>query len=309
MGPVTSGWRLPCSASGCSSHIATVCFSGSGGEGVSCASGIGSRGPGYPACVFQACLGADAEDRIHTVELEGMTYAGKVTKVQLAALKPSILPSMSLGGFEISLPVTFRLKSGSGPVYISGQHFVSVKESEDEDEDEEEENNTSPIKRPSTSGKLPVPVGLGFLPSVTVSVDDDDEDDDEDEEEDISDKKLKHQVKAPNTSAEGKKVKPAPKENGTRNKSAGPAGKPQAKTPKGSKEKSGAGTPKTLSVGDIKSRLTSDVKEWCGRDVTARCHLLVNECPHPLSQGKPLPKTEQKFENFARSSFKVTDKN
>lgn len=32
---------------------------------------------------------------------------------------------MSLGGFEITPPVTFRLQSGSGPVYISGQHFVS----------------------------------------------------------------------------------------------------------------------------------------------------------------------------------------
>lgn len=32
---------------------------------------------------------------------------------------------MNLGGFEITPPVTFRLVSGSGPVHISGQHFVS----------------------------------------------------------------------------------------------------------------------------------------------------------------------------------------
>lgn len=32
---------------------------------------------------------------------------------------------MSLGGFEIMPPVTFRLQAGSGPVHISGQHFVS----------------------------------------------------------------------------------------------------------------------------------------------------------------------------------------
>uniref|UniRef100_A0A0E9VJC5 Nucleophosmin n=1 Tax=Anguilla anguilla TaxID=7936 RepID=A0A0E9VJC5_ANGAN len=65
---------------------------------------------------------------------------------------------MSLGGFEITPPITFRLKSGSGPVFISGQHFVSVKDSDDEEEDEEEENNTSPLKRPSnsTSGKAPL---------------------------------------------------------------------------------------------------------------------------------------------------------
>lgn len=35
-----------------------------------------------------------------------------------------LLPQMSLGGFEITPPVTFRLQSGSGPVHISGQHFV-----------------------------------------------------------------------------------------------------------------------------------------------------------------------------------------
>lgn len=35
-----------------------------------------------------------------------------------------LLVQMSLGGFEITPPVTFRLQSGSGPVHISGQHFV-----------------------------------------------------------------------------------------------------------------------------------------------------------------------------------------
>ncbi len=32
---------------------------------------------------------------------------------------------MCLGGFEITPPVVFRLRSGSGPVHISGQHLVS----------------------------------------------------------------------------------------------------------------------------------------------------------------------------------------
>uniref|UniRef100_A0A3Q0SP61 Nucleophosmin n=1 Tax=Amphilophus citrinellus TaxID=61819 RepID=A0A3Q0SP61_AMPCI len=78
------------------------------------------------------CLGAEAEDKFHMVEVEGLTYDGKTTKVPLAVLKPSVLPSMSLGGFEITPPVTFRLQSGSGPVHISGQHFIS----DDEDDDE-----------------------------------------------------------------------------------------------------------------------------------------------------------------------------
>lgn len=31
---------------------------------------------------------------------------------------------VSLGGFEITPPVVLRLKCGSGPVYVSGQHLV-----------------------------------------------------------------------------------------------------------------------------------------------------------------------------------------
>lgn len=109
---------------------------------------------------FQVCLGAEAEDKFHMVEVEGLTYDGKSTKVPLVILKPSVMPSvsetdartclfislrwqiltavivssclssifplpqMSLGGFEITPPITFRLQSGSGPVHISGQHFV-----------------------------------------------------------------------------------------------------------------------------------------------------------------------------------------
>lgn len=46
--------------------------------------------------LLQACLGADAEDKFHMVEVEGLTYDGKMTKVPLVALKPSILPSVSL---------------------------------------------------------------------------------------------------------------------------------------------------------------------------------------------------------------------
>uniref|UniRef100_A0AAY3ZXV5 Nucleophosmin n=1 Tax=Denticeps clupeoides TaxID=299321 RepID=A0AAY3ZXV5_9TELE len=44
-----------------------------------------------------------------------------------------------LGGFEITPPVVFRLKSGSGPVYISGQHLIMCPDlSFDDNKDEEE---------------------------------------------------------------------------------------------------------------------------------------------------------------------------
>lgn len=44
----------------------------------------------------QVCLGAEAEDKFHIVEMEGLTYDGKTTKITLAVLKPSVLPCVSV---------------------------------------------------------------------------------------------------------------------------------------------------------------------------------------------------------------------
>ncbi|XP_029970466.1 nucleophosmin-like isoform X3 [Salarias fasciatus] len=195
------------------------------------------------------CLGADAEDKFHMVEVEGLTFDGKTTKVPLVALRPSVLPSMTLGGFEITPPVTFRLQAGSGPVHISGQHFVSVKESDDE----EEENNTSPVKRPSSlmSGKK--------LPMKKLKMESDEEEDDSDDDDNDDD-------------SNGNEAKP---QKGS--------GKTLQRTPGPVKTKSPAGPSK--SVSDVRLKLSAAAKE-----------------------GKPLPKTEQKFENYVRSSFKISDK-
>ncbi|TMS17623.1 nucleophosmin 1b [Larimichthys crocea] len=230
------------------------------------------------------CLGADAEDKFHMVEVEGLTYDGKRTKVPLVVLKPSVLPSMSLGGFEITPPVTFRLQSGSGPVHISGQHFVSVKDSEDE----EEENNTSPVKRPASlmSGKKPP------LKKLKMDSDDDeddsDEDDDDDDEDDDSDendvKPQKNVGKGLESSAKKPNKTPV-KQNGPAGKPSGSAVKPQIKTPGPGKDKPQAGSSKSPSLTEIKNKLSTAARE-----------------------GKPLPKTEQKFENFVKSSFKISDK-
>nr|XP_046262458.1 nucleophosmin 1b [Scatophagus argus] len=234
------------------------------------------------------CLGAEAEDKFHMVEIEGLTYDGKRTKVPLVVLKPSVLPSMSLGGFEITPPVTFRLQSGCGPVHISGQHFVSVKDSEDE----EEENNTSPVKRPASlmSGKKPA------LKKLKMDSDDDeedsDEDDDDDDDDDDSDdndvKPQKNVGKEPKKSLESSVKKPNKtpvKQNGPAGKPSGSAVKQQIKTPAQGKDKPQAGPSKSPSLAEIKNKLSTAAKE-----------------------GKPLPKTEQKFENFVRSSFKISDK-
>ncbi|XP_030595830.1 nucleophosmin 1b [Archocentrus centrarchus] len=231
------------------------------------------------------CLGAEAEDKFHMVEVEGLTYDGKTTKVPLAVLKPSVLPSMSLGGFEITPPVTFRLQSGSGPVHISGQHFISVKDSDDE----EEENNTSPVKRPANllAGKKPP------LKKLKMDSDDDDDDEDSDEDDDDDDDSDENDVK-PQKNV-GKVLKKSPesspkkpnktpvKQNGPAGKASGSAVKPQIKTPAPGKDKPLPGPSKSLT--EIKSKLSTAAKE-----------------------GKPLPKTEPKFENYLRSAFKISDK-
>ncbi|RLV62023.1 hypothetical protein DV515_00019764, partial [Chloebia gouldiae] len=71
-----------------------------------------------------ACLGESARDEFHVLEV--VTEDGDDrAPVPLATLKPSVLPSTSLAGVELNPPVTFRLRAGSGPLYVSGQHVSS----------------------------------------------------------------------------------------------------------------------------------------------------------------------------------------
>uniref|UniRef100_A0A2I2ZCK9 Nucleophosmin n=1 Tax=Gorilla gorilla gorilla TaxID=9595 RepID=A0A2I2ZCK9_GORGO len=124
-------------------------------------------------------LGAGAKDELHIVEAEAVNYEGSPIKVTLATLKMSVQPVVSLGGFEITPPVDLRLKCGSGPVHISGQHLVAVKE-DAESEDEEEED----VKLLSISGKQSAPGGGQKKVKLAAAADDDDEDDDEDDDDD-----------------------------------------------------------------------------------------------------------------------------
>uniref|UniRef100_A0A5F9CLB9 Nucleophosmin n=1 Tax=Oryctolagus cuniculus TaxID=9986 RepID=A0A5F9CLB9_RABIT len=129
-------------------------------------------------------LGAGAKDELHIVEAEAMNYEGSPIKVTLATLKMSVQPTVSLGGFEITPPVVLRLKCGSGPVHISGQHLVAVEE-DAESEDEEEED----VKLLSISGKRSAPGGGSKVPQkkVKLAAEEDDEDDDDDDDDDEDD--------------------------------------------------------------------------------------------------------------------------
>ncbi|XP_069491813.1 uncharacterized protein [Ambystoma mexicanum] len=74
-------------------------------------------------------LGPGAPDVLHVLEVEGETRQGTI-RVPVAALHPSLLTSVYLGGLELTPPVTFWLTAGTGSLYISGQHLVALTESD-----------------------------------------------------------------------------------------------------------------------------------------------------------------------------------
>ncbi|XP_018106139.1 nucleophosmin (nucleolar phosphoprotein B23, numatrin) L homeolog isoform X1 [Xenopus laevis] len=227
-------------------------------------------------------LGASAKDELHVVEAEGINYEGKTIKIALASLKPSVQPTVSLGGFEITPPVILRLKSGSGPVYVSGQHLVALEDLESSDDEDDDEQIPSPknAKRAAPNAASKVPLKKTRLEEEADSdEDDDDEDDDEDDEEeeetpvkktDLSTKskvaqKLNHNGKASELSATPKTPK-TPEQKGKQDT--------KSQTPK---------TPKTpLSFEEMKAKMQTI-----------------------LEKGTVLPKVEVKFANYVKNCFRT----
>uniref|UniRef100_A0A3Q4HJ17 Nucleophosmin 1a n=1 Tax=Neolamprologus brichardi TaxID=32507 RepID=A0A3Q4HJ17_NEOBR len=248
------------------------------------------------------CVDPSTKDELHMVEVEGQDAEGQKVKAVLVSLKPSTLPSACLGGYTITPPAVFRLKAGSGPIHISGQHLVMMDadqsfDEDDEDDDEEEEEDVK------TSKKRPKKMKM----EVEEDDDDDDEedDDDEDDEDEEDDFKLKlnlhmltlqltaaHLLQAkaapakPTPSKQTPSKPKAPAQNGKSSKPNTPA-KNQEKTPKGKGDKSPK-TPPTpkgpLSVPEIKAKMMEAVKK-----------------------GVTLPKAQPKFENFVKHGHKVTE--
>uniref|UniRef100_A0A4W3K8P3 Nucleophosmin n=1 Tax=Callorhinchus milii TaxID=7868 RepID=A0A4W3K8P3_CALMI len=223
-------------------------------------------------------LGVGASDGLHLVEAEALDYEGTPTKVVLAALKMSVQPTVSLGGFEITPPVTFRLKSGTGPVYISGQHLIAL----DEDLSSDEEEDDSMLENSSQKQGVKRPPPLQG--SKTMDDDDDDEDIDDDEEEEEEKTPAKKPVQKP--PAKGTPgMKATPNQNGKASNKSTPAQNKPAKAPGLNKRHQTPKTPKAvLSVEEIKAKLKSSVEKGSG-----------------------LPKMEQKFTNFIKHGFRVED--
>ncbi|XP_075065885.1 nucleophosmin [Mixophyes fleayi] len=238
-------------------------------------------------------LGAGAKDELHIVEAEGMSYEGKTLKIVLASLKPTVQPTVSLGGFEITPPVVLRLKSGSGPVYVSGQHLVALEDlgSSDEEEDDEEEENTESTrnsKRPAAStSKVPQK-----KPKLEDDEDDDDEDDEDfdeedDDEEDEEDEEEETPVKKPTQVTKAKSAQKS-NHNGKASAPSTPVKTPKKPEQKG-KQEAKQQTPRTpkvpFTLEEIKVKMQST-----------------------LEKGSPLPKIEAKFTNYVKNCFRTDNK-
>lgn len=154
------------------------------------------------------CLGAEAKDEFNVVEIVPDEGEGADAKpVPLATLKSSVMPTVTISGIELPPQVTFRLKAGSGPVYISGQHILEEdlsfdeEDGEEEDEVEEEEIEESPpkpVKRAASNKKS--------APAKRKKTDEKEEEDDEEEDEMVSEDE-----ESPPKKGKGRGRKPAVK--------------------------------------------------------------------------------------------------
>uniref|UniRef100_A0A671QD46 Nucleophosmin-like n=1 Tax=Sinocyclocheilus anshuiensis TaxID=1608454 RepID=A0A671QD46_9TELE len=237
--------------------------------------------------VRMACVDPTTKDELNIVEIEGQDSEGQKVKAVLATLRPSTLPSVCLGGFEITPPVVFRLRSGSGPVHISGQHLVIMGgdqsfDEEEEEEEEEEETLTTAKKRPALVTQKNSISKIRKCNIILPSRDDEEEDEDDEEEESEEESPVKEK-KAPS--------KPqTPAQNGKGPKPNTPA-KQQNKTPEKNKKDDKKTqspkmpqTPRVFTIPEIKAKIMASVEK-----------------------GVALPKLQPKFENFVKHGLKVTD--
>ncbi|XP_056909936.1 nucleophosmin 1a isoform X2 [Takifugu flavidus] len=243
-----------------------------------------------------ACVDPKTKDELHMVEMEGQDAEGQKVKAVLVSLKPSSLPSACLGGFTITPPAAFRLKAGSGPIHISGQHLVMMEadqsfdedddDEEEEEEEEEEEDVKTSKKRPAASPASKSQKKMKMdLEEDGDDEDDDDDDDDEDEEDDEDDDEEEDIEESPvKAKATPSKQKP-PAQNGKSPKPNTPAQK-QVKTPKGKgdKPKTSPSPKAALTLPEVKAKMMEAVKK-----------------------GVTLPKAQPKFENFLKNGYRVAD--
>ncbi|XP_026130215.1 nucleoplasmin-2b isoform X1 [Carassius auratus] len=107
------------------------------------------------------CLGHTAKDEFNIVELVTGEGNSSAKAVPIATLHAKSMPTVNLSGLDLHPPVTFRLKHGSGPVYVGAEHVALEEYSDDEEldeemdeevEEEEEDIEVSPVKKSTKNG-------------------------------------------------------------------------------------------------------------------------------------------------------------
>uniref|UniRef100_A0A3B5LB76 Uncharacterized protein n=1 Tax=Xiphophorus couchianus TaxID=32473 RepID=A0A3B5LB76_9TELE len=234
--------------------------------------------------MLQACVDPSSKDELHLVEVEGQDSEGQKVKAALVSLKPSTLPSVCLGGFTVTPPAVFRLKTGSGPVHLSGQHLIMENDQsfdEEDDEEEEEEEEEEEAVPASKKRSIPFPAAKSQK-KIKMEAGDDDEDEEEDEDEESEAEESPVKAKQTQPKATPAKQK-GPAQNGKNSVQSTPA--PKQKTPKVKAEKS----PKTPATPKVNLTLPQ----------------LKIKLMEAMKKGVMLPKVQPKFENFVKNSNKI----
>uniref|UniRef100_UPI00398ED476 nucleophosmin 1b n=1 Tax=Pristiophorus japonicus TaxID=55135 RepID=UPI00398ED476 len=244
------------------------------------------------------CVGIEAKDELHVIELEAMNSNGKMIKVPLTSLKPSILTTMCLGGFEVSPPVCFRLKTGSGPVYISGEHIIGVADSESESEDDHQVKPSvkkEPVKCESSPAALhPAKKKVKLEESMKDKTEDDDADDEEDDDDDDEDEEDDDDEEEDDDDDDEEEDDD---DDDDEEEDDDEEDEEIAKTP----AKTSIKTPETNIKQEDKSKLPRSPKTApTVDDIKTKLKTMVEK-------GQPLPKTQMKFENFIKSSFRFQE--
>uniref|UniRef100_A0A8C4Q5G4 Nucleoplasmin core domain-containing protein n=1 Tax=Eptatretus burgeri TaxID=7764 RepID=A0A8C4Q5G4_EPTBU len=71
-------------------------------------------------------VGASAPDELHVLEISAMGFEKEQISVPVAALRPSVQPSIALHGLELHPPVKLHLLAGAGPLHVCGQYIVGT---------------------------------------------------------------------------------------------------------------------------------------------------------------------------------------
>ncbi|XP_025021997.1 nucleoplasmin-like [Python bivittatus] len=100
-------------------------------------------------------LGEDADDETHVLAVESRNMASVPEPVRIVSLRHSVLPMVCLDGFELLPPVSFILKSGTGPVYLNGQHLILEDDSDYEPTEDDIPDDVDADENSFDEGEIP----------------------------------------------------------------------------------------------------------------------------------------------------------